>query len=91
MTLIRIASLLAVLYTIVSANIWWTWLSGSNSAYENGIYGEKGKPGAKYVPGARNSAVGWFDATSQEFWVFGGSGGGGASLIHIYTIYLVVF
>jgi N-acetylneuraminic acid mutarotase len=51
----------------------WTWMSGSNQASQPGVYGTKGLPAAGNVPGARNSAVGWMDA-SGNLWLFGGSG-----------------
>lgn len=54
----------------------WVWVSGSNLANANGVYG--GTP----HPGARNSFASHFDIPSQTLWVFGGSafdaiGGGG--------------
>ena len=42
----------------------WTWISGSNTGND---------PGSSNVPGARAYAIGWFDSTNQEFWVFGGT------------------
>ena len=54
----------------------WTWISGSNTTNQRGVYGEKGTASTEYVPGARGSAVGWYDSLRQEFWVFGGWGFG---------------
>ena len=51
----------------------WTWMSGSNSVGANGVYGTLGQPAATNVPGARQGAIGWTDA-SGNLWLFGGSG-----------------
>jgi hypothetical protein len=51
----------------------WTWMGGSNSLGQLGVYGTKGVPAAGNVPGGRNSAVSWTDA-SGNFWLFGGYG-----------------
>jgi N-acetylneuraminic acid mutarotase len=51
----------------------WTWMSGSNSENQPGVYGTKGVPAAGNVPGARSSAVSWTDS-SGNFWLFGGGG-----------------
>ena len=49
----------------------WTWVSGSNGAYQPGRYGTKGKAARGNVPGARASAANWIDG-SGNFWLFGG-------------------
>jgi hypothetical protein len=49
----------------------WTWVSGSNFAAQTGIYGMRGTPASGNVPGARDSAVSWIDA-SGNLWLFGG-------------------
>jgi hypothetical protein len=51
----------------------WTWMSGAYWSNQPGVYGTKGVPAAGNVPGARNSAVSWTDA-SGNFWLFGGNG-----------------
>jgi hypothetical protein len=51
----------------------WTWMSGSDVVEKPGTYGTKGRPAPSNVPGARDSAVGWSDA-SGNFWLFGGFG-----------------
>jgi N-acetylneuraminic acid mutarotase len=53
----------------------WTWMSGSNLAYQPGVYGTRGVPAAGNVPGGRYSAVTWTDA-SGNLWLFGGEGSG---------------
>ena len=52
----------------------WTWMSGSNVSNQGGVYGEKGNASSDNVPGARGSAVGWYDSENKEFWLFGGYG-----------------
>jgi uncharacterized repeat protein (TIGR03803 family) len=51
----------------------WTWVSGSNSSFQSGIYGTQGLPAPPNVPGAREEAVTWIDA-GGNLWLFGGSG-----------------
>jgi hypothetical protein len=51
----------------------WAWMSGSNVVDNQGIYGTQGMAAASNVPGARNSSVGWIDA-SGNLWLFGGLG-----------------
>jgi N-acetylneuraminic acid mutarotase len=49
----------------------WTWMGGSNTANQPGVYGTLGQPDAKNVPGARSGAAGWKDLNGN-FWLFGG-------------------
>lgn len=58
----------------------WTWISGSNSRNQSGVYGTKGVPDADNVPGARVRATSWTDG-SGKFWVFGGVGSDAAGNI----------
>jgi len=51
----------------------WTWMGGSNVAWEQGTYGTQGTAAPANVPGARYDAVSWTDAAGN-FWLFGGSG-----------------
>ena len=51
----------------------WTWVSGSKTANQTGIYGTLGTPAAANVPGARWSSGAWTDK-SGNFWIFGGEG-----------------
>jgi hypothetical protein len=53
----------------------WTWMSGSNSIAQPGVYGVQGTAAPGNVPGARDAAVGWTDS-SGDFWLFGGAGWG---------------
>jgi hypothetical protein len=50
----------------------WTWMGGSNTIDQQGIYGTEGTPAAANVPGGRLHAVGWADA-SGKLWLFGGA------------------
>ena len=52
----------------------WTWVSGADITRQSGSYGTKGTASASNVPGARQSAMGWFDATNGNLWVFAGNG-----------------
>ncbi len=58
----------------------WTWMGGSNIADQPGVYGTKGIADAANVPGARQGAVGWFDATNNVLGLFGGYGHSTGSL-----------
>jgi N-acetylneuraminic acid mutarotase len=51
----------------------WTWVGGSNTENQIGVYGVKGTPSASNMPGGRQFAVGWLDK-SGNFWLFGGMG-----------------
>ncbi|MCE7859977.1 MAG: hypothetical protein DYG86_09350, partial [Chloroflexi bacterium CFX2] len=51
----------------------WTWVDGSNTIDQSGIYGTEDIPDAANVPGARNRSVSWSDA-SGSLWLFGGVG-----------------
>jgi len=51
----------------------WTWVSGSNTVSQNGIYGIKGTPNSSNIPGARQNSISWIDS-SGNLWLFGGYG-----------------
>lgn len=55
----------------------WTWVSGSsdNTTAQSGVYGTLGKADVNNIPGAREQAVSWVDA-SGNLWLFGGYGYG---------------
>jgi len=48
----------------------WSWLGGANLAGASGVYGIQGVAAAGNVPGARQGAVSWTDA-SGNLWLFG--------------------
>ena len=51
----------------------WTWVSGSNSCCQAGVYGTQGVAAVENAPGARTSAVTWIDSNGK-LWLFGGFG-----------------
>jgi len=54
----------------------WTWISGSETVNQLGVYGEKGISKSDNIPGARGGSVGWLviNSENKEFWIFGGDG-----------------
>ncbi len=55
----------------------WTWVSGSNSGGQAGVYGTQGVASSGNVPGVRDLALAWADAQGN-LWLFGGGGLDGA-------------
>lgn len=56
----------------------WTWMGGSNTVGisgggQSGVYGTLGTAASANIPGARDFAVRWSDA-SGNLWLFGGGG-----------------
>ena len=51
----------------------WTWMSGVDLSVRKGKYGEKGKASVENFPPARADAIGFYDSSAQEFWLFGGA------------------
>jgi hypothetical protein len=54
----------------------WTWVKGSNTGSQNGIYGPQTIPYLTYVnwiPGGRSNSTSWID-TAGQLWLFGGEG-----------------
>lgn len=51
----------------------WTWISGSNSANQAGVYGTLATPSTSNTPGARGASVSWVDGNGN-LWLFGGYG-----------------
>jgi len=50
----------------------WTWISGSDTVDQPGVYGVRGVAHPSNVPGGRRGAAAWYDSSKQEFWLFGG-------------------
>jgi N-acetylneuraminic acid mutarotase len=50
-----------------SANTW-TWVSGGNTANEDGVYGTEGIPATTNVPGSRRQAASWIDGSDLAIW-----------------------
>lgn len=51
----------------------WTWMGGSKTQQQPGVYGTKGVASSSNIPGARYGASSWTD-TSGNLWLFGGLG-----------------
>ncbi len=51
----------------------WIWVGGSGMVDGTGTYGTLGVASPSDIPGSRDSAIGWTDA-SGNLWLFGGSG-----------------
>jgi len=51
----------------------WTWIKGSNTGDQNGVYGTLGVPNSANNPGSRQSSTSWIDS-QNNMWLFGGSG-----------------
>jgi N-acetylneuraminic acid mutarotase len=51
----------------------WTWMGGSSTINQSGVYGILRTPSKGNIPGARSSAASWTDS-SGHFWLFGGWG-----------------
>ncbi|MBN1765567.1 MAG: right-handed parallel beta-helix repeat-containing protein [Sedimentisphaerales bacterium] len=49
----------------------WTWVSGSDTIDQSGVYGIKGVADPKNVPGARSYSISWTDSNGN-LWLFGG-------------------
>jgi N-acetylneuraminic acid mutarotase len=50
----------------------WTWVNGSNTKNQPGVYGTKGVAAESNVPGAREFAITWLE--NGSLWLFGGRG-----------------
>ena len=51
----------------------WTFVSGSSTSNQNGVYGSAGTASSTNIPGGRQEAAGWVDAAGN-LWLFGGEG-----------------
>jgi len=50
----------------------WTWMGGSDTVDQDGVYGTEGTPSPGNIPGARGGVVSWTDG-SGHVWIFGGT------------------
>ena len=48
----------------------WAWMGGSDTVNQPGVYGTKGTPAPKNIPGGRGGAATWTDL-SGHLWLFG--------------------
>jgi N-acetylneuraminic acid mutarotase len=51
----------------------WTWMGGSKVGDQGPVYGTQGSASASNIPGARQFATAWSDASGNG-WLFGGNG-----------------
>jgi N-acetylneuraminic acid mutarotase len=51
----------------------WTWMGGSSTGNQIGVYGTLVTTASTNIPGGRQNAVSWTDS-SGKFWLFGGYG-----------------
>lgn len=58
---------------VLPLNNKWIWVSGSNTANQNGTYGTQGKTAPGNIPGARSNGASWIDG-GGNLWQFGGIG-----------------
>ena len=56
----------------------WTWLGGSSSTNQKGVYGIKGQPSSANWPGARDSHTMVLNPIDGRMYMFGGYGYDGA-------------
>jgi len=60
------------LWMLNPATAQWTWMGGSSTGYQSGVYGTLQSPATGNYPGARHGATGWTDSKGN-FWLFGGT------------------
>jgi N-acetylneuraminic acid mutarotase len=51
----------------------WTWMGGSSTVNQSGVYGTLGTPATGNIPGSRYGDVTWTDISGNR-WFFGGGG-----------------
>lgn len=51
----------------------WTWMKGSSTENQNGVYGTLGSPAPGNLPGGRSYASAWYDPAGS-LWLMGGEG-----------------
>ncbi len=61
------------LWKFSTATHQWTWVSGSSTVNNLGVYGTNAVAATTNLPGARSGAAGWIDS-SNNLWLFGGYG-----------------
>ena len=61
----------------------WTWMGGSNTTAQPGVYGVLQTPSPANVPGSRVGAISWTDSQGN-FWLFGGVGGDSTSTVESF-------
>ncbi len=61
------------LWSFDPSTLEWTWVSGSPTHSQSGVYGTKRFPAPSNVPGGRWNSFSWLDP-SGKLWLFGGFG-----------------
>jgi len=69
---------LFIIHVFADDSFRWAWMGGTSFAF--GVYGELHVPSVANRPGARYGALGYYDSTNQELWLFGGYGYGSSEL-----------
>ena len=62
----------------------WTWMKGSNTVDQNGVYGTQGVSSPTNYPGSRSHAIKWVDGNGN-LWLFGGVGYGSSGGVGYLT------
>ena len=57
--------LLNDLWKFDPSTIQWTWVSGSSTCNEPGIFGTQGQPAAANAPGGKSGAAGWIESGGE--------------------------
>lgn len=63
----------------------WTWMAGSETTGDAGVYGTRGVPSVNNIPRARQGAVAW--ASTCSLYLFGGSAEATSSLLNDFWEY----
>jgi N-acetylneuraminic acid mutarotase len=61
------------LWKFDTSTLEWTWVAGSSTGNQDGIYGTMGTAAVGNAPGSRYGASAWLDHQGR-FWLFGGNG-----------------
>ena len=64
----------------------WTWIGGSSTGGQSGVYGTEGSPAAGNIPGGRQLAASWTDK-SGNFWLFGGYAANAAGYLNDFWMF----
>ena len=55
-------------------NVQWTWIGGTSSPNQIGVYGTKGVADSSNIPGSRSNVCGAYNSANNTFMIFGGMG-----------------
>jgi N-acetylneuraminic acid mutarotase len=71
--LLAFATISSSVWALTSGTNQWSWMGGSSTTNQAGVYGTLGTPSGANIPGSRWYASQWTDKNGN-FWVFGGDG-----------------